>query len=282
MITTIATAPLAAIIKYIFTIFFYDEETCRSSPVFFPLFNSILLNCGIKGIIQILFAILFSILIHPSLAIISSLHAILKYLLLRIWDFLIFFLVIKRKAKIPISNTFVAKRISGPGLNREYFFQISPDSAIISLMIYLEKLELDTFEEQTNYELNEPLRHYNNVVHQMIGSIANVKEHKTITKNINNYRKELEEKLRDRRKILPNHSLSSGSIRQRPDDFLETIDRSNRFVKQFVSENIFEKIYKNDGKKIAQFWSSLQIERFVLLFIIFLIINLLLFFDIKI
>ena len=42
----------------------------------------------------------------------------------RTWDGLMFQLIIKPRGRVPSSNGFVARRIAGPGLASNYFFQV--------------------------------------------------------------------------------------------------------------------------------------------------------------
>ena len=45
-------------------------------------------------------------------------------LLEKLYDDLVYHAVLKRAARIPSSDTFVARRIAGPGLASDYFFQV--------------------------------------------------------------------------------------------------------------------------------------------------------------
>ena len=51
--------------------------------------------------------------------------AVLKRGCRGIWDAFMFHAVIKKKAKVPASNSFVARRIAGPGLASNYFYQVT-------------------------------------------------------------------------------------------------------------------------------------------------------------
>ena len=43
----------------------------------------------------------------------------------KVWDTVIYFLVLKPRAKVPSHDTFIAVRISGPGLASNYFYQVN-------------------------------------------------------------------------------------------------------------------------------------------------------------
>ena len=40
------------------------------------------------------------------------------------WDTMMYFLVIRSRGRVPVSDGFVARRIAGPGLAANYFFQV--------------------------------------------------------------------------------------------------------------------------------------------------------------
>ena len=52
------------------------------------------------------------------------LGAVLKRGCRGVWDAFMFNAVIKKKAKVPASDSFVARRIAGPGLASNYFYQV--------------------------------------------------------------------------------------------------------------------------------------------------------------
>ena len=42
-----------------------------------------------------------------------------------VWDAFMFHAVIKKRARVPASDSFVARRIAGPGLASNYFYQVN-------------------------------------------------------------------------------------------------------------------------------------------------------------
>jgi hypothetical protein len=46
-----------------------------------------------------------------------------------------FYLIIRWRARVPAQNSFAARRIHGPGLSRQAFFQIDPDLALVALQV---------------------------------------------------------------------------------------------------------------------------------------------------
>ena len=50
--------------------------------------------------------------------------ALIKRFARGLWDHLMYQLVISKQARIPIKDSFIARRIAGPGLASEYFYQV--------------------------------------------------------------------------------------------------------------------------------------------------------------
>lgn len=51
--------------------------------------------------------------------------AVIRYWVRVFWDTVMFHLVIKNRGRIPASDSFVVKRIAGPGLASDYYYQVS-------------------------------------------------------------------------------------------------------------------------------------------------------------
>lgn len=51
--------------------------------------------------------------------------AVIRYWIRVFWDTAMFHLVIKNRGRIPASDSFVVKRIAGPGLASDYYYQVS-------------------------------------------------------------------------------------------------------------------------------------------------------------
>lgn len=58
-----------------------------------------------------------------------------------LWDTMMYFLVIRSRGRVPISDGFVARRIAGPGLAANHFFQVMRqffiiEGDILSLIVF--------------------------------------------------------------------------------------------------------------------------------------------------
>jgi hypothetical protein len=79
------------------------------------------------------------------------------YILFRtIFDFLILKVIVKNCAKIPSRNTCYAKRISGPGINRDFYHSLETEQLSLIILSYLEKLQLLQIEKEVHSVLESP------------------------------------------------------------------------------------------------------------------------------
>ena len=55
-----------------------------------------------------------------------------------------------------MNNTFLARRIAGPGMASEYYYQVRPEQALVALETRLEHAELDAYENEISAKILEP------------------------------------------------------------------------------------------------------------------------------
>jgi hypothetical protein len=71
-----------------------------------------------------------------------------------------FYAVIKRQAKIPSSDTFLARRVAGPGLSSNYFYQARAEQVLVTLEAHLEAKMLRAYYGFIERGLKRPLNAY--------------------------------------------------------------------------------------------------------------------------
>ena len=47
-----------------------------------------------------------------------------------------FYVIIKNKGRLPATDSFVAKRIKGPGLSSHFYYQISVELVLLALQVF--------------------------------------------------------------------------------------------------------------------------------------------------
>lgn len=122
------------------------------------------------------------------------------------WDSIVFNLLIKKRGRIPASDSFVVRRISGPGLASDFYFQISPEQALAAFDAKLELDELGVYQNVTENIILQPQKDYAQFVEACFGSfsiqLAKNGPYKTLEKEAHDLMSVLHEKLDRRRRDL--------------------------------------------------------------------------------
>lgn len=163
------------IISIFFILFIYDSLRPGLGCYIFPL--------PILIIWRIFICIGFSFLFWAFLCIIQVFWAIfmlifahLRYVMRTIYDAFTMCLI-GCFAKVPKTDSSVAWKVSGPGINRAAFKKISIDDALMLLRSELEKIELDEFKNVMIKKIKEPetfLTNFSNNVLKRVNAIINV------------------------------------------------------------------------------------------------------------
>lgn len=123
------------------------------------------------------------------------------------WDALIFHAIIKKRGRVPASDSFVVKRIAGPGLASDYYFQISPEQALAAFEAKMEWDELAAYQTIVESTVTQPQKDFAHFVEACFGSFStqlskNSGPYKTLEKEAQNLMAVLHEKLEKRRRDL--------------------------------------------------------------------------------
>ena len=76
------------------------------------------------------------------------------------YDNVIYHLIVKRFARIPAHNSFLARRTAGPGLAAEYFYQVSSPEVLAALEALIEQKELRVYRAYIEEILMKPVDDY--------------------------------------------------------------------------------------------------------------------------
>nr|CAD7571824.1 unnamed protein product [Timema californicum] len=85
---------------------------------------------------------------------------VLRYWCRLLWDTASFHLVIKKRGRVPASDSFVVKRIAGPGLASNYFYQVRPEQALAAFEAKLELDELAAYQHETEQTILQPQKDF--------------------------------------------------------------------------------------------------------------------------
>lgn len=257
--------PLLSLLSHLCHVFIFDWDYPYSNYKiwrFFRIFNIIIFKMLICGILQPVLAILSAIVLCPAGALAISIFAITRKISRKTWDGFIFYIVLKHQARIPSSDTFVARRTAGPGLASNYFYQISTEQGLACLETYIELKVLDAYISYIEKKLNEPLELYRkffsnlfepysytlNESNNMNNQTSRVYE--DLRWNVSKYLKIFRGEYDRRQKILSKRQLSYNDlskIRLTEQELKILLVGSSQIIKKYYTEYILK--YENKSTK---------------------------------
>lgn len=135
-----------------------------------------------------------------------NLGGIIRYWLRILWDTTLFHLIIKKRGRVPASDSFVVHRIAGPGLASDYHFQIGPEQALAAFEAKMEWDELAAFQTVVEAAILQPQRDFGQFVEACFGGfsaqLAKNGQYRVLEKEAQDLMAVLHEKLERRRRDL--------------------------------------------------------------------------------
>ena len=138
-------------LDYIFSAIIFNRY---SKSKFFSLLRIIIKDFFIDTIYQFICCLLF-LIIQPILSILFIIYAHIHFILRYIYDFF-FYYILKFLGKIPLTDSCIAWRISGPHLFRERFYDISNKDLMSLVIADIESIVLDHFYKEMGKIINSP------------------------------------------------------------------------------------------------------------------------------
>ncbi|KAH9503994.1 hypothetical protein Btru_067508 [Bulinus truncatus] len=164
-LTTAILAPIwvpsATLLAHAFCFLIWDFDNPRSEKNRISiLMEAVVWNILLQGCIQPVSAVMVGAVLCPVASFSIFLIGVLRFCLRNIWDTALFHIVIKTRGRVPGSDGFVARRVSGPGLASNYFFQIRPEQALAAVEARIEHDELEAWKNQMVSILQQPKEAY--------------------------------------------------------------------------------------------------------------------------
>ncbi|CAG5132948.1 unnamed protein product, partial [Candidula unifasciata] len=255
--------PIATFVSHIFFILIWDVDCPRPEKnKFFILFEAVIWNMLLQGCLQPLLAILIGAVACPLASSAVFLYGICSSCLRSFWDACMFHIVIKNRGRVPSSDGFVARRIAGPGLASNYFFQIHPEQALAALEARIEHDELDTWKKQQLAIIEEPIETYQKLVEQCFkpfsAALSERGVYLDLCQETAEYVKILNAKVSQREVKLYtglNPDLQR-RIKLPESDLKLTLVYAAKILEEFYPEHII----KPSGLTEEQFWESKDLE----------------------
>ena len=61
------------------------------------------------------------------------------------WDVVMFKAIIAKRARVPAGDSFIVKRVAGPGLASNFFYQIKTEQTLVALEARMEVAEVEAY-----------------------------------------------------------------------------------------------------------------------------------------
>lgn len=128
--TCVFWAPTYAFAVHAFENTIYDFQKRQAFPLVVSFIRVI-----IYGFLQAQLSVLSAAVIHPTLSVTSAVWAWIRSGLSWVYDKLMYGVVIKNLARVPTSNSFLARRVSGPDFMASYFYTMDYKYALLMLQV---------------------------------------------------------------------------------------------------------------------------------------------------
>lgn len=146
----------AVLIKYLFDILIYDTDGIEGA---FPLFRYLIWNILIRGVGQFSLSTL-GLVGAGALGLGSYVWAGVRASCRYIWDSCLYGCIIKPLGKIPYTDSFTARQVSGPGFGHTYYYHVEPDTVRLLLTLELEREEMTKYKGLERERIDQKLKQY--------------------------------------------------------------------------------------------------------------------------
>ncbi|XP_064624711.1 uncharacterized protein LOC135486100 isoform X2 [Lineus longissimus] len=160
-LTTPLWMPFITLLVHLAAVLFFDFDNPRlENNNIILIGEAIFWRFIFLGILQPIGALLGGLICCPIASVFMLFGGVLRYGFRRIWDVFMFHAVIKRLARIPSSDSFVARRVEGPGLASNFFYQIQSEQALAAVEAKMEQQELQAWGENVRKQIEKPVDAY--------------------------------------------------------------------------------------------------------------------------
>ncbi|KAJ8317953.1 hypothetical protein KUTeg_003044 [Tegillarca granosa] len=233
-VTAPAWIPVVTLVVHVGFFLVFDADCPDDSNKFFTLFEAIIWRILILGCIQ------------PVAALVSI--GLVRRMGRGIWDSMMFCMVIKSRGRVPSSDGFVARRVSGPGLASNFCYQINPEQALAALEARMERDELEAWKSHVISVIKSPVQAYSKFVHQCFSPFSAMLSpdgvYKKLDTETSQYLKDLTFKVQKREEKLNTglHPAVQRKIKLPERELKVTILQSAKMIEDFYPKRVFPKL----------------------------------------
>jgi len=249
--------PAFSLLFHLCSAVFFDFETHTPLVALIP---SLIWNLIILGIIQPVIALFVAAILCPLTAAVIIAWALARKSLRQAWDSVMYQLVIRKRARVPAGDSFIAKRIGGPGMASNFYYQIKTEQALVALEARMEMDELEAYKDQLCSVITSPLDVYRKFVANTMRplSLAVNKQapgpYQQLDREISGLLSSLHEKVDQRmgqlRLLLPETIRKKIKLSER--ELKLSLSRGAAMVQTFYPEHVIARIKGGE----SEFWST--------------------------
>ncbi|XP_050419885.1 uncharacterized protein LOC126832893 isoform X2 [Adelges cooleyi] len=271
--------PLVTLLLHVFNGLIYDlDSPAEWKNRYFVIAEALVWNIALQGVVQPLLACAIAFVFCPVTTIVLFIGALLRYWFRLGWDSVIFHLVIKKRGRVPACDSFIVKRVAGPGMATNYYFQIRPEQALAALEAKMELDELNVYQHLMEQKIHQPQKDFARFVEVCFGPfsahLAKNGAYRLLEKESQDLSMTLQDKLERRLRELQT-GLSANlksKIRLTSMDLKVTIALASKMLEGWYPQHVINKLsiseeefWESKGLSIND-WSSLAIVFFTDIF----------------
>lgn len=253
-------APSVAVLRWSGAIVLYDPHEYGCLPLPRAMLRAT------SGLGRITLASLGLVLL-PPLATLRLSAATLGFAARRVYDEVMFAGVIKPCARVPKSNSFLARRTAGPGISATCYWQLSPGVALAALRAELELQELTLIENTLLQATERPIKSFQDEVQRFLRPLLldGRLDHpvlRSLSRDREQQRKGILEATGARRKEL--QSLwtymfgKRGRLRLSMLDLQLTLEMAAQFTQEFATERLLHRYSNQEKQKFWDRWDLVE------------------------
>jgi hypothetical protein len=209
------------------------------------------------------------VIYHPIAAFVLSVFALVRSALRGVYD-AVMRGAVSTLGRIPGRNArFLVRRVKGPGLSSEFYFQVAPELALVAFWAGMERGEHNAYKSGTQAKIAEPKKAYDAFIQALSavtgrGSVRPEKDAPGLAEIL-----AVEAKLKEGLKeaVKPNDELygklldieNRGQIKMTLENYKQTLAKGSLLAERFYSA-----IFKARGygeSDIAAFWSARSLSK---------------------
>lgn len=251
--------PLSTLFFHLCMMFAYDFDSPspirnKNCIVLEALFWHIL----IQGILQPILALFIAFIICPLGSLFVLIMAMLRCSLRVTWDGLMFHLLIKHRGRIPACDSWLVRRIAGPGLSDGHYFKIRPEQALAAFEAKLETEELNAFREEVERIIIQPQYVYSEFMQQCFqpfsGTLCKEGVYRQLEKEQDDLLAALKDQVDRRKKELQTglNVSTRSKIKLCSQDLHLTVRQAAIMLEKFYPIHVLRRLQISE----TQFWES--------------------------